>query len=879
MYGESGSELLIQAEAAYRRAIADPAAGRRRAESIAADARVAGDAVALAVALRAAGWAARELYDHAGARSLLDEAVDVARSANLGDRQAEALITRSAMFLELGRTRSARRDIVAARTAAGRRTRAEVEYAEALLEDKAGNFTAAAEAYGRVIGLVDGDRPDLRFKALNNLGMTQLRIGRVERAERTLIAAAELAATFSPAYEAHATESLATVATQLGDPVEALRRYERAESLFAAAGMPLVDLHRNKASTLLALRMLDEALQSAARAVELVEHDLDGPLMLAESLLSYADIALAMERYEDCLKAAGQAERLLRQQGRPGWRSRAALLIAQAEAAVGPADDALMERVGRVRRRMAGLGMPAAIDAALLEGRLAAARGRRRKAIAAWHRAAGLARGRPVLRRLQGTYARARAAELDDDRRRVSQLCRHGLVELAQYRATFASHELRARAASYGTALADLGTRAAVRSGRAERIWAWLERGRGVVFGGTTDLPPDERLRPLLAELRATERALLEAEPGTADPALTRRLTSLERQLRHAAWQVDQRSAEWVLPTTRTLAGIRAQLADRVLLQYGVLDSRVIGVAASSARVAFVDLGPVDVVIGARRRLAFALRRLGRPRSSSSADASRAALEADVAGLTNMLVSPFVDTIGDADEIVVSPPSPLVGLPWAEFGPLSRVPVRVTPSAVAWQLTAQRTPTSDRVVGVAGPGLPGADADVQALQAIHGARTEILAGREATCEAVRTAVAGAGVVHVACHGRLRADSPTFSSLTLADGPLTVHDLERLPAPAHQWVLASCDLGTPGDLLGQELEGVLAALLYGGAAGVVAATVSVPDRETSVFMTDLHQHLAAGASLAEATATARASRDPSKPAELVVRTAFSCYGGG
>ena len=38
---------------------------------------------------------------------------------------------------------------------------------------------------------------------------------------------------------------------------------------------------------------------------------------------------------------------------------------------------------------------------------------------------------------------------------------------------------------------------------------------------------------------------------------------------------------------------------------------------------------------------------------------------------------------------------------------------------------------------------------------------------------------GASIVHVAAHGHLRADNPLLSSLELADGPLTVYDLERL----------------------------------------------------------------------------------------------------
>jgi hypothetical protein len=54
-----------------------------------------------------------------------------------------------------------------------------------------------------------------------------------------------------------------------------------------------------------------------------------------------------------------------------------------------------------------------------------------------------------------------------------------------------------------------------------------------------------------------------------------------------------------------------------------------------------------------------------------------------------------------------------------------------------------------------------------------------LAGRSATAARVLAAIDGTGLAHIAAHGTFRADSPMFSSLRLADGPMTVHDVERL----------------------------------------------------------------------------------------------------
>ena len=82
-----------------------------------------------------------------------------------------------------------------------------------------------------------------------------------------------------------------------------------------------------------------------------------------------------------------------------------------------------------------------------------------------------------------------------------------------------------------------------------------------------------------------------------------------------------------------------------------------------------------------------------------------------------------------------------------------------------------------QVTIAAGPGLPGACDEADAVAAIH--RTTALQGSSATVQAVTAALHRADLVHLAAHGRVRADNPLFSSLRLADGPLTVVDLERL----------------------------------------------------------------------------------------------------
>ena len=110
---------------------------------------------------------------------------------------------------------------------------------------------------------------------------------------------------------------------------------------------------------------------------------------------------------------------------------------------------------------------------------------------------------------------------------------------------------------------------------------------------------------------------------------------------------------------------------------------------------------------------------------------------------------------------------------------------------------------------------------------------------------------GARLAHVAAHGKFRADSPLFSSLELADGPLTVHDLERMKAAPHRMVLSACESGVLAPVGADELLGLASALFALGTAGLVCSVAEVNDAATAALMVDLHSHLGRGMTPAEA----------------------------
>ena len=85
----------------------------------------------------------------------------------------------------------------------------------------------------------------------------------------------------------------------------------------------------------------------------------------------------------------------------------------------------------------------------------------------------------------------------------------------------------------------------------------------------------------------------------------------------------------------------------------------------------------------------------------------------------------------------------------------------------------------------------------------------------ATASCLNARMDGAWVLHRAAHAHVRSDNPLFSSLKVADGPLTVYEIDRLARATHHVVLSACDTGQSHSVPGREILGFGATMLGGG----------------------------------------------------------------
>jgi hypothetical protein len=474
--------------------------------------------------------------------------------------------------------------------------------------------------------------------------------------------------------------------------------------------------------------------------------------------------------------------------------------------------------------------------------------------------------------RAQAWHATALLRLAEDDRRGAKRALARGIAVVDEYRATLGATELRANAASHGRDLARLGVALALADGRPREVLCWAERWRAGALRASLERPAnDEHLVASLRDLRRVRSELLEGslKPGSRR-ALHARAAVLEEAVRHRTLQIkDDRAAS---RGAIDVAALRRALGHRTLVEYVAHGQRLYALTVTQDRIRLHELGPTAPVEEEKRYLLFALHRLlwGRSRVSAEQAATAAGSRLD-----QLLVTPLPL---DLDRpLVIVPTGLLHNLPWPGLPSLAASELTIAPSASLWLGAGGTGPgpgpsPTPRVVLVAGPQLPGAEAEVRALARLY-RDADVLAGPEATAANVLAAIEEADVVHLAAHGSFRADSPLFSSVLLADGPLTVYDLEQVKIAPRLVVLSACDAAVAAVRTGDELLGSATALLGLGVPSVIAPVLPVSDEATVSMMVSLHERLREGERPALALAHAAAAQG-----DRVAASAFLCVGG-
>lgn len=858
------NRVVSPAEAVLAAVHADPTAATIAARQIITTST---DPRELATARWALGFAARELSDLRQAEQLMRTAIDGAN--DIGDVVLAARITTSLALVVMDR------DTPAAALAmiehpilvldGADRARAVMQ--RGLIQIRLANFDAALRDHLDAMVELRAAGDWVALARLHvNLGSIQSFRREFDAAEQALIDAIDLSELNGQGLLAgYAHHNLGHLLALRGEVPGALRAFDTARERYDRLGAPpdrVATLMADRARTLADAGLRLEAVEAIDVAYDLVRRGVNDAEAADIGLLA-ASIRLGNGESARAVDPAAWARATYALQGRTGWVPLAELLLLRSRIhepdAVRAAESRLLaddlERLGWIEEAQAALIFAA--DWYLGSGDAAAA-------INALDAAAQLD-GVTLRSRTARWLAMARRHALVDDLDAARAAVDAGLALIAANRSSVGAIELMSRSVESSAELADLGVDVEIRRDNPRGVIEVLRHARWAerTVGPTPEQDPT--LAELLIELRQTVNDVRTIDqPGEERMKLRRRQAELERRIRDRAranpGTVSMRSTEDSVDTA-------SDDVDRIV-SVTMSNTELVQVVSigSSSEVRRVTLDrPVGRLL---ESIEFALHRLNR---AGVSDASRAVasimLDEASAELDAILVPE--DLRDSTAPLVITPIDQLHGLPWRTLPSLRGRPITISSSVGAPALA--RPP--GRLLLVAGPELDHADAEIdQIASSVPG--STLLQSSEASVSSVIDQISRAGIVHIACHGVFRTDNPLFSSLRLADGELTIFELERCATLPHTIVLSACNAGQSAGLRGGALLGFANSLMQLGLNTVIAPLTPVNDEHSVEVMDGLHRHLHSGD--APARALSAVSIGPEGQLDPTA-AAFSCFG--
>lgn len=871
---------------------ADPRRARDLAVQAYTLARQERNASAASTALRAQGLAFRALGDLMTAEAKMRAAIRT--SSRLEDAQpaGEARMSLAFILLERGKVSSALRHADRAADNLVGLPAARLIAQRAMILQRCGRLDEALIDFAKALPILRRHQDDQWEAVLrNNRGLLLVYRGDLAAAERDLNKALELDQAAGREVDAAVVEwNLGFLAARLGDAPAALERYRVAAAAHDRHGTPHPQLLMDRCEVLLSVGLTTEAKESAQLALAACATSGKG-VDLAEAELLFAKAALADGDAQAAREAASRAEKSLRRQHRHAWALLARYVRLRADSESGNASRRGLASTLATADALGAAGWRVAeLDARLVAARMALRLGDVTIGGEQLRRAARARSSTDLEVQTRAWYAEALLRHSSGDSPGSQAALRAGLRGIERQRSMLGATELRVHVASHGSELARMGLGLALASGSASNVLAWAERWRaGALHMRPVRPPRDPGLAAAVAELR---RMSAEVDDALLDGERPRGLEARRRELELQIVRASRSTAGTHATVTLgppSLSGLRAELGDRALVEYAEVAGSLVAVTVNGRSCRLFQLGPLSAITAELDSLAFALRRLafgfGSDRSQRLA---RTAAELAAQRLDQLILGPLRPALGGA-ALVIVPTGALHAVPWAALPTSDAVPVAVAPSSAVWlRAMAVARPQRPRpgqrrgasppvkVLLAAGPGLAAADLEIDTVATGYHHPT-VLVGAAATGAAVLAALDGASLAHVSAHGRLRTDNPLFSALQLSDGDLTVYDLERLETAPITVLLPACQSGVAAVRAGDEVMGLVSALLSLGSRNVVATVIAVPDAPTAELMLGVHAELRRGAEPATALFTARHVLDRSDPATYAAAAGCVAYG--
>ncbi len=412
----------------------------------------------------------------------------------------------------------------------------------------------------------------------------------------------------------------------------------------------------------------------------------------------------------------------------------------------------------------------------------------------------------------------------------------------------------------------------------------------GTVSPSTEASGSAQEVVELQADLDACYAALLQGG-GNLDRdrrrAVARRATELETMLQRARLEAGGETRRRASPTAERPIVARPR-SDEQVVEYHIADGRLIAFVWSRGELRLVSNLPA--LAEARQLVDSWIRQCERYRLASTLpDAARSGLTAaanqSLRQIWLRLVAPIIEHLEPGGELLIIPSGPLHAVPFAALpAPEHRLGetwiVSLSLSYAAADLLPARHRRTERslVVGVADEAAPAVLDEARTVASLL-PESDRLLGESATLDGLRAALAQRrDVVHLACHGMHRSQNPMFSSLRLADGWLTAHDVMSLDVAGSLVVLSACETGRQErERLVAEPVGLAHSFLAVGARAVVVSLWLADDAVTAELMSEFYLHLNDGQRPAAALQRARTTTAARHP-HPAAWASFSIHGG-